>query len=110
MANWQRHLDIADAWKDAKKGALGIRELSKFIAARLKALRPLHHEEVDELRDELVEEFDALAADKGSDDDDLTECFDELMERLYNWGDLKLDDNWNGKKVCWIDTIGRIAA
>jgi hypothetical protein len=76
--------------------------LAATIAGRLRELRPFSDENIDETRINLAEEFEWLSGDPETD----TEDFDALMDALYDWGDIRLDDNWNGKKVCWIDTIG----
>ena len=33
------------------------------------------------------------------------DSFNEVMERLYDWGDINLTDEWPPKKVCWIKTF-----
>lgn len=37
--------------------------------------------------------------------DDDVEVFDSAMYDLYEWADTALDENWNGKKMCWVKTV-----
>ena len=57
--------------------------------------------EIDEKRDELVDEFRSLSEDPDADLNDL----DYVMDELYDWADIGLDGRWNGKKVCWVETF-----
>lgn len=101
MAHWQRKIMLNPEWDQAYEGELTIAHLARSVAAKLKSLAPFNIDEFDEERDELVEEFEALAGDAGA----TTPEFDDAMRRLFDWGDRSLDRNWNGKKVCWIDTM-----
>lgn len=101
MANWQRKVKLNPEWGRAKDGEVTINELAGVIAARLKALVPFGDDDLDNERDEIVEELESLAADQSAAISDI----DDIMDRLFDWGDSSLDDNWNGKKACWIDTI-----
>lgn len=102
MAQWQRKLDLADVWSMGKDESK-IPELSGIVAGRLKALAPFGDEDVDDEREDIVSDFEELskmgAGDASFDD------FNTTLDRLYDWGDMKLDDEWNGKKVCWIGTF-----
>jgi hypothetical protein len=100
MANWQRTLRIGDISGDAP-----LAEKARGIADALEALKPFpaKHEEVNEQREDLVNEFRSLANDPAIDE----ELFDELMEQLYDWADTPLDANWPPKKVCWINAMSR---
>lgn len=102
MAKWQRHLRMQPEWGQAQEDELTIQELAGVVAKRLRALRPFAEEHIEEKRDELAEEFEWIAKSPDADRED----FDSWMEELYDWGDTRLDADWNGKKVCWIDAIG----
>ena len=108
MARWQRTLKLQPEWDKAAEDEITVNQLAGVIARRLKDLRPFGGDlaYLDEARDEIVDEFDWLAkdADAGTDD------FDNIMESLYDWADTRLDDDWNGKKVCWVDRFGIPAA
>lgn len=103
MANWQRHIYLNPEWEQAQEGEISTRELATVVSKRLKALTPFKDEYVEQSRLDLVDEFEAAAEDADLTVDD----FDYLMNELYDWGDIRLDGNWNGKKVCWIDTMTR---
>lgn len=87
--------------KDVYHEDAKIPELAGTVAERLAALAPFPGEDdINEERDEIVGEFELLSEDP----DATVEEFDEIMWRLYDWGDTKLDGHWNGKKCCWIET------
>lgn len=101
MANWQLRLQLGDVYHSG----LPIPELAKIVAERLAALKItalmlVAASDLEDIRTEIVEEFQALSADPESDADN----FDAVMERLYDWADIALDETWNGRKVCWVDT------
>lgn len=101
MAKWQTTLDLSDVYHAGKP----IPELAGIVAQRLKALLlpGLTDAFEFEMRDELVADLESLAEDKTSNADD----FDEIMSELYRWADTPLDDQWNGKKLCWVNTMER---
>lgn len=101
MANWKRTVNIAEEWNKTRDGEMTIQELSAVIVTRLKEVEPFHDRDIDEELENLIEEFQTLAEDSSSDTDD----FDEIYDRLCDWGDTKLDNQWNGAKVCWIKTF-----
>ena len=105
MANWQRQLKLKDIWPKVESGELTVHQLAAEIAKRLKKLIPMAVQtgdtELDDLRDEIADEFEAFAEDKDGDKDE----FDCIMERLYDWGDTALDAKWPPKKVCWIEVM-----
>ena len=95
MADWQRTLMLKDVWETRDH-----HKIAAAIADRLPKLRPFD-EYLDSTRDDIAEEFKSIAEDASSDACD----FDEAMRQLYNWADTKLDDKWDGKKVCWVQTF-----
>ena len=101
MANWQRKLSLIDEWNKHDTGEITIQALAKLVAERIRSLDKFGDEEIDEQRDEIANDFEALAEDENADVND----FDYMLQSLYDWGDRSLDDKWNGKKVCWIATI-----
>lgn len=96
MANWQRTLPLKDIWPTRDP-----HQIAAAIADRLPKLRPLGDAHLDQTRDHLAEEFKSIAGDPSADAED----FDGAMAQLYDWADTKLDANWNGKKVCWVQTF-----
>lgn len=99
MADWQRVLQLKPEWEQAANGDIPIQSLAEAIATRLAKLKPFDDDRINEERDDLVAEFNALAAYEDATADD----FDDIMSRLYDWADTPLDSSWNGKKVCWVD-------
>lgn len=103
MANWQRTIRLQPEWGAADRREISPQELARSIAAKLRAVPSFSaYPEVNEDRDFLVEEFEDFAADDTGDFDDI----DELVDRLYDWGDTHLSGQFfNAKKVCWIDAM-----
>jgi hypothetical protein len=101
MSKWQRHLKLQPEWDEAKERKIEPWQLAIVIAARLKALKPFDDYDVDGEKEELVDELECLAEDKEATFDD----FDDIMHRLFDWGDTSLDNKFGGKKVCWIETF-----
>ena len=104
MANWRLILQLGDVYH---KG-LPIPELAGIVAERLAALTipatMLYSvSTLGDVRDDIVDAFKSVAANPNADADD----FDGVMEQLYDWADTELDNHWNGRKVCWVDTISR---
>lgn len=102
MANWQRTLRLWPEWDQASEGEIAIQELAAVVAKRLRALRdsPEPHAHLNDERDDIADEFDALAGDKSIDAED----FDGLMHSLYGWADTQIGGKFfDAKKVCWID-------
>jgi hypothetical protein len=98
MAQWQRTLDVKDVWESED-----IHLIAQTAADRLQALTPLTDEFywLEDKRLELIDELRALAEDENAD----TRDFDYVWNDLYDWADTPLDENWNGKKVCWVKTF-----
>ena len=101
MANWQLKLQLGDVYHSG----LPIPALAKTVAERLAALKItalmlLAASDLEDLREDIILEFLALAADPSADAD----SFDAVMEQLYDWADIALDEKWNGRKACWVDT------
>lgn len=101
MANWQRTIDISASWKLAKEYEISYQELAKEILHKLNTLKPFDNEDVEYVKSMLIEEFEILADDEDEDEG----WFNYTMEKLYDWGDTKLDNDFGGKKVCWIKTF-----
>ncbi len=105
MADWQRTIHLNPEWDKALNEEISPQEMAGIVAKRLASLSPLTGSvalAIAELvRGQLIEEFEQLAKDEDAGDNE----FNELMTQLYDWGDRTLDNHWNGKKVCFIDTI-----
>lgn len=101
MANWQRKLILNPEWNQAQEHEISTQELACSIATKLKSLAAVDDDDIDLEREGLVEEFEGLANDADATQTD----FNYVMQSLYDWGDQRMDGEWNGKKVCWIDTM-----
>lgn len=103
MADWQRKLILNPEWGQAQRHEISTQELARSVAIKLRKLAPFEDgdDEYNLEREGLVEEFDGLADDKTATQTD----FNYVMQSLYDWGDQRMDGDWNGKKVCWVDTM-----
>ena len=98
MADWKNTVDFSVQKKSFLDGKLSLQDLA---AAAAKAVRSAIHSLNDDLkfeRDRIADEFDSIATDSVA----TAEDFDDVLERLYDWGDTRLSPEWNGKKVAWI--------
>lgn len=97
MPDWQNTLTL-EKFRSALEGSVppygAAREIAELLPNMKRGLTPSL---VDE-RDEIADAFKSFADDASGDHED----FNTIMERLYKWADTRLDDEWNGKKVCWI--------
>lgn len=71
------------------------------MVTKLIRSRDLGIDHVDEERRRLIEEFECFTKLDDRDWDD----FDELLDELYDWGDIVVEDTWPYRKVCWIDGL-----
>ena len=101
MTIWRRKIDIKEEWQQAQSGKISSAELGYIIAAKLRELPEYLQAKDDELED-IVFCFKDLPEDATTDE------FDDILERLYDWGDTTLDSSgpfsqWI--KQCWIGTF-----
>ena len=97
MANWQRHMTVADVWDSND-----VHLIASVAAERLSELEPFtDYPYIEDMRQELVLDLQAIADDPDTDVRD----FDYIWSKLYDWGDIALDRDFNGRKVCWIATF-----
>lgn len=101
MANWQSELDLSDLWKSFNEGEIVVNMLSHKVSNRLKDLKVVEDKDIIMERDDIADEFEML----GMEDNPSIDDFDNVLERLYDWGDISLDGKCGGKKVCWIKTL-----
>ena len=105
MARWQFKIDLTPIWK--KSTPL---DTAVYIVERINALVPeirkrksdVYQDMADELENDILPLFEELVEVANNDADD----FDLALESLYDWADTPLDNEWGGKKMCWICTIG----
>lgn len=97
MSKWVRKLNIVSEWKVSNENEALVYKTADSIAKKLKAFNV----QGDGVLDELIEDFELLAEDEEANYD----SFNYYMEKLYSWADTPLDNEWNGKKNCWIETF-----
>jgi hypothetical protein len=95
MAQWMYKMDVKNEWKATKEGRMTIPQLSSIVLKKLKAFKIEGDYEIESI----MEEFELLA----SNDEASIDNFDYIWEKLYDWADTPLDNQWNGKKNCWIE-------
>lgn len=102
MDKWIRSLEIAQEWHAAEMGDMTYEALAGAIANKLSAMPEFRHDaDIEQERQELIERFDEAAEYTDLSQDE----FNDLMSELYDWADTSLDGQFNGKKVCWINTF-----
>ena len=109
MTDWQFRLEFRDLWKDERDGKISLLDVSKGVVERIKALAPvirkrkdeMYQDAADDLENDILPMFEELVEEENED----TEDFDFALSYLYDWADGRLDDEWNGKKVCWVNTL-----
>ena len=102
MANWQFHLNLHDKWETDDVHEItadACEKITALIGEIRQRTNPIYAEMADELEDILCD-FEIIRDDPDANEDDLN----GVLEALYDWGDTPLDDQWGGKKMCWIDT------
>jgi hypothetical protein len=97
-------LNLGDVWHRPFGDEWTVEQLAQELAKRIRRLpcfRKAHrlHDWAYSF-EEIADEFDCVTE---------TDEFDYWMQELYDLGDVKLDNDWNGKKLCWIDTMKRAA-
>ena len=107
MSDWQRTLDIHDSWVKVVNDELPVHALAKEIAEKLRALKPLvepgansQENWVNCKLDDVACEFENIAEEESDD----VQWFDFAMSELYDWGNISLDNQFGGKKNCWVRT------
>lgn len=95
MAHWINTIDVKDLWEEGdfhKIAESDSQQLGKIKCTDLY---------LEGQREDLAYELRELAQDEESDVQD----FDYVWNMLYDWADTPLDENWNGRKLCWIKTF-----
>ena len=101
MSKWQRTLDIKDVWEKASNREVIPQFLASTITKKLEKLKTFNNQYIDYDKEELILNFQ-----DASEDNTLTwDKLDYLLNDLYDWGDISLDEGFGCKKVCWIKTL-----
>jgi len=102
MSQWQRKISLLPEWEQAQNKEITTRQLAAVVAQRIKAVEPLRQwPGAEAKRLSLVAGFEMLAKAKRVTRPE----FNGWMAALYDWADTKLDREWNGKAVAWIETF-----
>jgi hypothetical protein len=108
MANWQFKLELGDAWQAYDEDE-NVQKLAGTVAERIKALvpsikrvpTPTYRRMAGVLEKDILPMFEEVRDDESMGVED----FDSALENLYDWADTRLDNEWNGRAMCWIDTL-----
>lgn len=118
MANWQFKLDFKDFLEDED---IALFDMSAKVVERIKALvleireraggikhfkthrsfYTILNDMADKLEDEILPMFEELVETESED----VKEFDNALYFLYEWADTSLDNEWGGKKMCWVSTV-----
>jgi len=107
MSQWQLKLEIKDIMEKLRYDEFTLQEGAKEIVNRLEKLRLVMESKfADYLTEfeEVIDDFEMFAEDDSMNDE--VEEFDYRLGNLYDWGDIKLDnDIIGGKALCWINNF-----
>jgi hypothetical protein len=125
MAKWQFTLELGDfyhLYDPDGDGGITLIELSQKVADRIKklvieirgksertkklrvknmAFAETISDMADDLENDILPLFEELVETENEDVDD----FDYAMGQLYDWADVKLDNDWAGKRMCGVNTF-----
>ena len=109
MTDWRHKLEIADLHKSYQSGEITSPNLGVAVAKRLRSLIDDKHK-LSPIPEELLDEADDIASEFKSGIKTIDD-YDQILERLYDWGDTVLDHPDNTPfhripKLCWINTFG----
>lgn len=99
MCKWVQTLNLSDQWNLCETKQISPNDLATSISNKIwRSLTPYPDENVENLRQELIESFRFAAKNIRLTNNSL----DDLMEDLYDWGDINTGQD---EKVCLIRTI-----
>lgn len=94
MSDWQRTIKLGDVWDSED-----IQLIARTAADRLEALEPFtSNPSIDTTKKTLVARLRKLADNPKT----TPRQFDRVWEAVYDWADTPLDQNFGGKRVCFI--------
>lgn len=111
MADWQFTLTVEDIWiKSSKETEETDYVPAWFIDELLKRLKVMHEEikksssikfrSMGDSLEFIILDIEVLKEPEGIQKDD----FNNIWKTLYDWADTSLDNQFGGKKMCWIKT------
>jgi hypothetical protein len=95
MPVWKRTIILANTWAKVQEEELPLSALVTELTEKLKKLRPLPYPSINEELKELIQELEEFTSDDSDD-------FDELMSRIWDWGDQRV----GFAKNCFIQVFG----
>ena len=95
MANWQRQINIEKEWEKAENKEITVKQLADIIINKLENLEDFDDGRINNEKQEIIQMFDIIGEDEKDD-------FNDAMTALYDWGDIKLDNLFPAKKVCFV--------
>ena len=125
MSNWQFTLELGDFYHDydpdsdesislidlSQKTVNEINKLILEIRKKVKIGKKLRvknrHfvESISDMADDLKNNILPLFEELVEFESDDVNGFDYAMAELYDWADTPLDNDWAGKRMCWVNTF-----
>ena len=104
MADWQRFLNLHDAWEKYDAGRMTLVDFARVFRDNLRDLAPFTgtDEDLNAQKMSIVEELTSLLDEAAAGGEVTVEEFNAQLEEAYTWGDQSMDNVWPPKKVCWI--------
>jgi hypothetical protein len=107
MSQWQLKLEIKDIMEKLRSEEFTLQDGAKEIIKRLETFRPVIEKKFADYLyeyEEVIENFEIFSEDSEMNEE--VEEFDYRLKRLYDWGDMKLNnDIIGGKAMCWINNL-----
>jgi hypothetical protein len=107
MSQWQMKLEIKDVMQKLRSNEFTLQNGAKEIIKRLEVLRPVVENKFADYLSEfenVIDDFKVFSEDESMNEEN--ESFDYALDNLYDWGDIKLDNNYiGGRAMCWINNF-----
>lgn len=100
MTYWQREVDFSSYTEQYDRNEISVQEFAKIVAEKLKSIQKFKNKRINEKLEDIIFDFECLS--EGSLNVWPESDFNNLLEKLYDWGDISLDNKFGGMKVCLI--------
>jgi len=118
MAKWQFILEFGDFYHlydidGDLENRISLQKLAKRVAERIAELVPKVRNGVKfldefgfaEMGDVLEYDILPMFQEISENEHSSVEDFDDALCELYDWADTPLDEDFSGKKMCWVNTF-----
>lgn len=100
MLRYENVLDIKESWGMANRKEISLQEFSKILSNKLINVEDTGLEHIDNMKIQVIEEFEILAKLDSIEDSD----FSEIWEMLFEWSDSMIFSETERSLNCNIKT------